>query len=166
MRRLLFFLAAICIVLGPVILVTGLLPITQGIYEPLVCPEGSKVGTQTTSSHYAMQGNVTTFDLICTYPNGQSVNVSHKLLFGFCGAPLIGVLLIVLATIGRGSQPIPVPPGAAPMPPAVVSAQPTPEGAGSSSLSDRLRELETAFNEGLLTQDEYEEQRKRLLDAM
>lgn len=166
MRRRLSFLAVICIVLGPVILITGLLRITQGIYEPLVCPEGSKVGTETTSTHYEMQGNTTSFDLMCTYPDGRSVNVTPKLLVGFCGAPLIGVLLFILAMRGSGSQPVPVSPAGAPMPPAVVSAQPAAEGAGSSSLSDRLRDLETAFNEGLLTQDEYEEQRKRLLDAM
>lgn len=163
MRKLLIFLAVLCIVLGPVMLVTVLSPLTQGIYEPLICPEGSELVTETTVQQ-DLRGTVIGFTPICTSPNGESVDVTGKMFIGFCGAPLIGGLLLVLGMSGGGKQPTPTTYVTTGMPVDTISPSPRPRVSGGSSLSERLKELEAAYDEGLLTRDEYEEQRQRLLD--
>jgi hypothetical protein len=164
-RKLLIFPAVLCIVLGPMILVTGLLPFTQKIYEPLLCPEGSEIGTDT-ATQTDLRGTVTAFYLVCTGPDGKRDDVTGKLFIGLCGAPLIGGLLLVLGLSGGGKQPTPTTYVTTGTPIDTISPSPRPRVSGGSSLSDRLRELEAAYDEGLLTRDEYEEQKQRLLDNM
>jgi hypothetical protein len=162
--KLLRFIALLLVLAGPVFLITSLMRSTQGIYESYYCPEGTEIGTETVVQN-DVRGNTTGFYITCYDKNGRGTDVSPKVLVGFCGAPIIGGVLLGLSLLGGGSSSTTVPTGTTPDLSGKSHSQPA-TGDKDASLSDRLKQLEDAYREGLLTQSEFEEQKQRLLDSL
>jgi hypothetical protein len=162
--KLLRFFALLLVIAGPVFLITSLMRSTQGIYESYYCPEGTEIGTETVVQN-DVRGNTTGFYLRCYDKNGRGKDATPKVLVGFCGAPIIGGLLLFLTFSGGESSSTTVPIGTTPEPSGKSHPGPA-AGDKDASLSDRLKQLEDAYKEGLLTESEFEEQKQRLLDSL
>lgn len=164
LSSMLRLIALLFVLAGPALLITSLMRSTQKFYEPVYCPEGTELGTDVVVQN-DVRGNTTGFYLTCYDRHGRGTDATPKVLVGFCGAPIIGGLLLVLSFLGGESPATAVPVGATPEPSSKSYPQPT-TGDKDASLSDRLKQLEDAYQGGLLTQSEFEEQKQRLLDNL
>ncbi|MBN1967396.1 MAG: SHOCT domain-containing protein, partial [Anaerolineae bacterium] len=142
---------------------------------PLLCDSGEQA-VQESRTQSDLRGTVHSVELYCESEDGARRDVSGGLfVLGAIGfsVPFVGGLLLSMVSLGgiarRKTRQMMQDPQAALAQLGIAATPSTPRGvpgmAASGTLADKLRQLEQARDQGLITVEEYERARQGLLNG-
>jgi hypothetical protein len=148
----------------------------QNILNNLLCREEESY-SQERYTRTDSQGTSTNTNMYCDAANGERRNVTGTMILmvaaGFTIPFLLGLGLIIGSSIALARRKvrnimadpqIMVRSTSYPITPDVSQFQPTPQTTAEPTLTEKLQQVEDALARGLITPDEYNAARKRILE--
>ena len=141
-RRILLLIGAVLFMGGGVFMFVSVLFAHQGltVIEPVVCPPGSTI----TAEDVRIPSYGTNVNLYCVDAAGNRTDAFLPVMILMMGTFFVGVACLVLGvTVGRKRK---------------------RAGSGDDALGPKLRSLQSALDDGLITQAEFDRKRQALIN--
>ncbi len=159
MRRFLIILVWLVLVTSiGLFVMTLFVPDLLKPFNSLLCAEGTSIDTNS----YQSGPGETSIDFVCRDVDGIIVEyVSGKLMAPFFAVMFGGaVLLVILSAFGKRRSP-----SVAQQVISSVKQAKSPYNDDPELLSEKLQQLQSALDMGLITQEEYERKRREIIDS-